>query len=391
MKIKEAIRLALLKKVPRFYHPPEADQAPASLSEARILLIRPDHLGDVLLTTPTLKALRTALPRAHIAYMIGPWSKTIVQNNAYIDEMLTCPFPGFTRRPKGHPFAPYLLLWHEAKQLQEKGFHVAVNLRFDFWWGALLAYRAAIPLRFGHDTAEAAPFLTHAIPYKSGRHEVQQNLSLIEALLGQPVSRSALEFFPSEHDQSSVDSWLPRSPTGPLVVIHPGTGAPIKQWTAKGFARVADALVERWDARVIITGMPSELTLVQRVSRAMTKPSTMCVGLTVGQLGALFRHSDLVIGVDSGALHLAVAMGTRTVHLYGPTDIASFGPWGDPRRHRAVKSDLPCIPCNRLDYPPRHLREHPCVISIVPQHVLVAADKLLAKFHPTAPAVESKR
>jgi len=85
----------------------------------------------------------------------------------------------------------------------------------------------------------------------------------------------------------------------------------------------------------------------------------------------------LVIGVDSGPMHLAVAQGVPTIHLYGPVDHRTFGPWGDLRRHRVVISDLGCIPCNRLDYTPEELEPHPCVRLITEEQVLEEAYRLL--------------
>jgi len=98
---------------------------------------------------------------------------------------------------------------------------------------------------------------------------------------------------------------------------------------------------------------------------------------TLGEMAALMAHADLVIGVDSGPMHLAVAQRVPTIHLYGPVDHRTFGPWGDLRRHRVVISDLDCIPCNRLDYTPEELEKHPCLRLITVEEVLDAACSLL--------------
>ena len=85
----------------------------------------------------------------------------------------------------------------------------------------------------------------------------------------------------------------------------------------------------------------------------------------------------LVLGVDSGPLHLAVAMGAPTVHLFGPVDSRAFGPWGNPAHHIVITSDMGCIPCNRLDYPAIELHQHPCVRKITAEQVLEAAGRLI--------------
>ena len=99
----------------------------------------------------------------------------------------------------------------------------------------------------------------------------------------------------------------------------------------------------------------------------------------LGALAAVYRRCALVIGPDSGPLHLAVAVGTPTVHLYGPVDRRTFGPWGSARRHRVVVSDWGCIPCNRLDWPGSTLAEHGCILDIRVEQVLAEAASLLDK------------
>ena len=97
----------------------------------------------------------------------------------------------------------------------------------------------------------------------------------------------------------------------------------------------------------------------------------------LGELAAIMARCQLVLGVDSGPLHLAVAMGTPTVHLFGPVDKRAFGPWGDPAHHVVVTSEMDCIPCNRLDYTPSELDGHPCVRNITVEQVLEAVEKLV--------------
>jgi lipopolysaccharide heptosyltransferase II len=380
---RQKIRLALLRLFARlsaFQPPPSNLHPPAS-----ILLIRPDHLGDLLFTTPALRALREASPQARITCLIGPWAEAVVAGNPHIDEIMLCPFPGFTRQTKKSVIEPYVILGRYARLLRGKDFDLAVVLRFDHWWGALLTYLARIPRRVGHDIAEVKPFLTDAVPHVSGRHEVEQNLALVEAMGGQiehPVTPSAhpLEFLPSAQDREFAARYLAEQGIGnddPLVCIHPGAGAPVKLWRNEGWTQVADDL-GKYGANVILTGSASEKALVQAIAERMTTQPIVAAGqTTLGQLAALMARCRLVLGVDSGPLHLAVAVGTPTVHLYGPVDSRTFGPWGDPTRHIVLTSDMDCIPCNRLDYRLDELKEHRCVWDISEARVSEAARQLL--------------
>ncbi|MFQ6013838.1 MAG: glycosyltransferase family 9 protein [Anaerolineae bacterium] len=377
----------------------QASHVTATLTSAvlhSILLIRPDHLGDLLFTTPALKVLRETFPEAHITYLVGPWGVPVMANNPDVDQIAVCPFPGFSRGAKKSFLEPYLLLWKQAKILKERRFDLAILLRFDHWWGALLAYLAGIPARVGYDVAEVRPFLTRAVPYTYGHHEVEQNLRLVGAIGGDriiyagqrlsrddqlPFSRYRLEFNPSAEDREFAAAYLAERGIvsgDPLICIHPGAGAPVKLWRNEAWAQVADTLAQRRGVKIIITGARGEAELAGAIAAQMKLPPIVAAGDTsLGQLAAIMARSRLVLGPDCGPLHLAVAMGVPTVHLYGPVDHQAFGPWGDPSRHRVLLSRLDCIPCNRLDYTAEELDEHPCVRLITVDQVLAVAQELL--------------
>jgi len=352
--------------------------------------MRPDHIGDMLFATPALRILRQALPAAHLAAMIGPWGEAVLQKNPRLDELIICEFPGFARKPKGSVLAPYRQLRAWATQLRTQRFDLALVLRFDHWWGALLAYLAGIPHRVGYAISECQPFLTCAIPYISSRHEVLQNITLVQQAISLVAAAEvaatnhaslALEYTVSSEDQEYIADYLTRHGVAAdqaLVAIHPGAGAAVKQWRPEAWAEVADAVAERWRARVVITGSCNELDLAWAIYARMDAEPIISAGDTsLGQLAALFQRCRLVIGPDCGPLHLAVAVGTPTVHLYGPVDRHKFGPWGPADKHVVLTADRGCIPCNRLDYAAAELVKHPCVREITVEAVLKAASRLL--------------
>jgi heptosyltransferase-2/heptosyltransferase-3 len=353
----------------------------------RVLLIRPDHIGDLLFATPALRLLRTSLPDAQLTALVGPWGKPVLAGNPCLDEVIECEFPGFGRKPNASFLAPYSQLWQWAARIRREHFDLAVMLRFDHWWGAWLADLAGIPVRIGYDIPECRPFLTQALPYQDARHEVQQNLTLAKAAVrwaGQKpkAGPELLEFALSPTDQLYIASYLSARGIGlaeRLIVTHPGAGAPVKLWTAEKWAEVADALAERLGARVVITGGRDELDLAWSVYALMRADAVVAAGDTsLGQLAALFSRSALVLGPDCGPLHLAVAVGAPTVHLYGPASMVKFGPWGEAGRHIALTSLRSCIPCNRLDYPTPELVDHRCVSEIAVAGVLAAAAAAMA-------------
>lgn len=358
----------------------ERRRLPSRRELSRILIIRPDHIGDVLFTTPALRALRSKAPHAHITYMVGPWAYEIVKENPHLDEIMVCPFPGFTRRPKKHFLHPYILLWQYSRSLQAYSFDLALVLRFDHWWGAMLAYWAGIPKRVGYRQPQVKPYLTEAVPHITGRHEVEQNTHLVATAMDDDVTEAGLlEFRPTQGDLTSASTLLTtRGKKQPFVCLHPGAGAPVKLWRPEAFAELADVLTQKHGAQIIITGSAGERDLAESIAQRMETDALVLAGQTsLGEIAAVMGRCELVVGVDSGPLHLAVSQGVPTVHLFGPVDHRAFGPWGDPTKHLVVLSDMDCIPCNRLDYRPQELEQHTCVRSITVDQVLKAADSLL--------------
>jgi ADP-heptose:LPS heptosyltransferase len=364
-------------------------QQAAQIPGPRILLLRPDHLGDLVLTTPVLAALKSALPQAHITMMVGPWSSGIVARHPAIDRVITCPFPGFRRATQGL-FAPYTLLLQTAQQLRREHYDLAINLRPDFWWGAALLYSAHIPRRVGYALAPGKPFLTHTLPFASPEHATLSNLRLLSAglqalghnPLPEPYTpeRYPLQFIPTQQERQAARQRLQQvgvDDETPVVVIHPGSGAAVKLWRAEAWAACANKLLALTfpdPMQIVLTGTKSESSLLGEIAQRMITPPVLITDMSVGQLAALLNQAHLVMGVDSGPLHLAVAQHTRTLHIFGPTDARIFGPWGNPQRHSVITSihrcpSCPAIPCGRLDFSPEAVAAHPCVRRVTEKQV----------------------
>jgi heptosyltransferase-2/heptosyltransferase-3 len=346
-----------------------------------VLLIRPDHLGDMLFATPSFRLLREALPQARLTLLAGPWSQAVVAGNPDLDDLLICRFPGFEREPKSGAVAPYRLLRATAHELAGR-FDAALVLRFDHWWGAWLAAAAGIPRRIGFNRPETQPFLTHTLPYPAERHEVEQNAALITALAPDAAEHPGrLRFFIGETARTWAGDWLRAHGAAdgrPLMAIHPGAGAAVKQWPAAAWAEVAARLAAEFGARILLTGGEPERSITAALAVLLPDPPLDASGQTkLDQLAALLERCTLVLGSDSGPLHLAVAVGTPTVHLYGPVSATKFGPWGDPDQHIVLRTDWPCAPCNRLDWPAAELPQHACMATIAPDDVVRAAESVV--------------
>jgi len=432
--MKRFFRLLLLRLLaalarPLVRHKPDAIRS--------ALYIKPDHLGDLLLATPVLAALRQRLPSARVTALVGPWSRMVLQRNPDVDLLLTCPFPGFERRPSDEGrrtkdegrailqvlssfvfrlsslVKPYATLLRYALLLRASHYDLAIVGRDDHWWGAALALLAGVPCRIGYAVPECRPFLTTALPWNPRDHVTAQGLALVEAadppprtrtsaaagegvsdgtgdrrsLLPAPIAVGAglgvraipARFDLSQDDITWADAWIAAQglANAPLVVLHPGTGGPAKLWFAEGWAAVADAL-QAAGARLVLTGGPDELALVAEVAAHMQSTALALAGQTsVGQLAALMRRATLVLGVDSGPLHLAAAQGVPTLHLYGPGDAGRFGPWGDRARHVVLRADIWCSPCGEFAACPRGLARPECMQLIASAQVVEHALAML--------------
>lgn len=376
--MKHSVRLLLLRLLGRLLRlATTARRQPVR----RILVIKPDHLGDVLLLTPALRALRQHMPHAHIALMIGPWSRQVVAHNPDPDALICFPFPGFTRQPKARMRDPYLLLFKTALLLRAGRFDAAVIARDDHWWGALLAALAGIPSRIGYDVATVRPFLTTALPHNPAQHVTMQGLELIAGLIGHPIEERPATRPPlDDNDREWATQRLSECELDgtPIVAIHPGTGGESKLWIGHRWTEVANALAKR-GYRVLLTGGPGEQALVDQIAGRTTQPPVTLVGAaTVGQLAAIYERCELVVGVDSGPLHLAASVGVPTVTLFGPSDPQRFGPGSHPRRHIVLRSGLWCSPCNDLTDCPRGTVPSECMTLVRTQQVVSAIEWLEA-------------
>lgn len=356
---------------------------PPKSSANRIVLIRPDHLGDILLTIPAIRALRRARPHAEIHALVGPWSAGALSNLNELDVVLTVDFPGFNRaQPASHLLTPYEQLWRVSRQLRMIGYGSALIMRRDHWWGALLAYLAGIPERIGYDQTDVAQFLTDTIPPVM-EHAVEQNLRLVQRWTG-IISKEDIDSHISvePNNQQYIDDYLLNwniHPHQSIICIHPGAGTWTKLWQEEKWATVADTLSEQLDASIVFTGSEHEATAVQRIASYMRHRPCIMVGDTrIDQLAALYHRAKLVLGPDSGPLHLAAAVGTPTVALFGPADPLEFRPWGDDKQHVVITTDIGCRPCRVLNWGDDNPQFHPCVREITIGQVLNAARRIFA-------------
>jgi lipopolysaccharide heptosyltransferase II len=349
----------------------------------RTLIIKPDHIGDVLLATPAIRALKNALPLTEIHVLAGHWAADILGSYTEVDQVLTVPFPGFQRQAtSSNPFAPYLQLVRVSRQLRAIGYQRAIIMRPDHWWGAMLAHVAGIRERIGYDLPDVAPFLTQALPLQE-EHVILQGMRLVESFTGSMDAQDVTLTLPTDELSHAFvhkflqDSQIPQSKQ--FICIHPGAGSRFKLWDAEKWAKVADTLMEQMSITVVFTGVEQERSIIAQIQNRMQHKAINAAGeLNLRQLPALYAQAEAVLGPDSGPMHIASAVQTPTVALFGPADPIQFGTWGDNRQHIILTSNIACRPCRVLDWGDDDLANHPCVRDISVGDVLEATRRVIS-------------
>ena len=244
-----------------------------------------------------------------------------------------------------------------------------------------LAKLAGIRQRIGYNLPGVAPFLTAAQRYEH-QHAIEHNLRLAEAFTG--IARRdepQLDLPIRAQDRELIEAQLAEYGIGlgaRFICIHPGSGAISKIWRAEKWAMVADCLAQETDSEIIFSGSAGEQAIIDAIGARMNAGAISMAGKTsVGQLAALYRRALLVLGPDSGALHIAAAVHRPTVALFGPADPIEFAPWGDRQRQAVVTSPIACRPCRILDWRDDNPDLHPCVRDISVEQVVTAARRVL--------------
>jgi heptosyltransferase-2/heptosyltransferase-3 len=258
--------------------------------------------------------------------------------------------------------------------------------RPDHWWGALLVAAAGVPIRVGVATPETRPLLTHALAERSEAHAAQRALDLVRLALQSvgaleaPIDPAISFRIGAAARQQATGFWSVHDLEGQRVAaIQPAAGASLKSWPVERWAVLADVLQERGFA-VLLVGAPEDAALLAAIRAAATRPSDLALahGQPLDVSAALYQRAMVLIAPDSGAAHLAAAVGVPTVRLYGPASASTFGPW--PRRADQVvlSSDrLACVPCEHLEAPPCGATSMPaCMLALEVQEVLNVVERL---------------
>jgi len=337
----------------------------------RILIVRTDRIGDVLLSTPVIKTLRDTYPCAYIAVMVSPYAKDIVDGNPYLDQVII-----YDKDGKHRSWARSIKF---AARLKKKRFDLAVILH-PTNRAHLVSFFAAIPRRIGYDR-KFGFLLTDKIPHTKQfgeKHELEYSLDLIRYLGIEPKEKSL--FMPIRPESEKwVDELFEKegiAKTDKLLAIHPGASCPSKIWPLVRFAQVADRLAEKYGFKVLAVAGPKDIKLAQDVLKNMQHPTVNLAGKTsVSQLASVLKRCRLFISNDSGPVHIASSVGIPVISIFGrnqkglsPT---RWGPVG--KKDKVIHKEVGCIECLAHNCK----KEFACLKAITVDDVVAAADEIL--------------
>jgi len=333
----------------------------------KILIVNVNWLGDVLFTTPIFKAIKKSYPESYVACVAVPRVKEVLEGNPYIDELIIFDEEGKQKSILGKIGF--------ISQLRAKHFDTVFLLHRSFT-RTLITYLAGIPERVGYYTPKGGFLLTKAItPVDYERmHRMDYYLNLFEAY-GIAIEDRNYEFFISDYDRGFIAALLMENKVDKddfLVVLNPGGNWDLKRWPKERFAYLADKLLEDFNAKVVISGSAQDNFLTSEIVNLMNHKPIVLTGKTnLKQLAALLERAKLVVSADSGPMHIACAVGTPSIVLFGPTSPAITGPRGN-NQCIIIQKDMDCkIPCYKLDCP-----QNRCMRVISAEEVLSEIRKL---------------
>jgi lipopolysaccharide heptosyltransferase II len=347
--------------------------------EARnVLCVRLDTLGDVLMTTPALRALRASLPGRRLRLLTSPAGAEVAALVPEVDDVLTYDAPWMKAAAPRRDSVPELAM---VERLRRDRFDAAVVFTVysqNPLPSAFLCYLADIPLRLAHCHENPYQLLTHWVPDPEPvqflRHEVRRQLDLV-ATVGCRTDNERLSIRYTEADRGRVLDLLDEigiDPRRPWVVVHPGASAASRRYRPEGFAEAAGRLAREHGCQVLFTGSEGERELVDGIRRMMQVPTYSAIGrLRLAELAALLALAPLLIANNTGPVHVAAAVGTPVVDLYALTN-PQHTPWAVPRR--VLFHDVPCKYCYKSVCPEKH---HDCLRKVPPGAVVAAAVELL--------------
>jgi len=353
---------------------------------SKILIINPYGIGDVLFTTPLIRAMKKAYPLAGISVLLGSRTEEVLASNPFVEKIHIFDKGRFDKGSKLKEIPRLISL---ISRLKKEKFDIVFDLSNVPEYGLISKLFLKIPHRIGFNYRNRGRFLTQPIDLEgfNSKHIIEYYLDLARQIGIEPEDK-APKFFINEKDKKWAENFVSNHKDPhkrePVIAMVPGGGsswgpdAAYKHWPVESFARLGDMLVEKFNARIMLCGDKTESSICRIILTLMRNKPVIAYGHTsLGQLAALLAECDLVVCNDGGPLHVAVGVGAKTISIFGPVDERVYGPYPDELRNQVVTADIDCRPCYRnFKYPACDNRK--CLSRISIDNVLEKVSGLLS-------------
>lgn len=345
----------------------------------KILVIKIGAIGDVLMATPTFRALHQKDPQTKLTLLVGKWSRPIVENNPYLAEILTIDDHLLYH---GNLYEKLKLSWQIIKRLRKKNFEQVIVLQ-RAWAYNLVSFLAGIPQRWGFKRKWEGIFLTRKYPSRYDEHEILQYLKV--AGIKEEVEMTRMEIFLTEGEKNWAQNFLKAGgwqEEDVLIGLFPG-GAKnprgemaLRRWGEEKYARLISLLFKEGGFKLLLLGGKGDLGIVEEITRKVPPDRVIQAAgkTTLRQLAALISYCHAFITHDCGALHIASAFDIPTVAIFGPTTPAQTGPLN--KNSVILYRKTNCSPCYHDGKFP-HCSKKTCLARISPEEVKENLERII--------------
>jgi heptosyltransferase-3 len=306
----------------------------------RILVIKLRYIGDVILSLPVVIRLREAFPKAHVTMLVNAGTEQVAEGHRAVDDVLVVERSNLGRQ------------WNLIRELRRRHFDLAIDLT-DGDRSAILSWLSGAAQRIGYNSENRwrGKLYNHIVSVDGeGLHMIRYHLASTEAigLSGRPPAPS-MRIAPeakvaAERLLRDVNIDL----SGPVVCLHPGARWWFKAWPTDRFALLADRIQLHTNAQALFVGGSQDRLAGEKIAAAMSTPHRTVVGkTTLQELAAILERATLLVSNDNGPMHMAAAVGTAVIGLFGPSDPAVWGPWGE--KHVTFYKHMDCRACFHPD------------------------------------------
>ncbi len=348
----------------------------------KILILQLAGVGDLVMASPTLKALRTRFKDTYIGLLVISRSSQLIKGCPYIDDLFVLDIK-HTNLMEFFRRRTFIKVYKTIKELHQQRFDMLINLEhISSWMGALkmaiIFWLIGAEYRIGRDTDGKGFFFNFKVKEKlqGQKHEVEANLDVARAL-GADVNEIKLEVPIFDEDRKFVSNFLAQygvSDKDLLIGLNPGVFDLSRRWFEKHWIQLADRLFEQYDCKIIITGHKSEKKMINKIASLIKKKSVIVTtDLNLKQLTGLIEKLNLFITNDTGPMHIAVATETPLVSLFGPSDIHKFSPYYKSDKYLTLRKEVDCYrPCDKFK-----CRNRKCMKLITPDDVMRQVERIL--------------